>query len=123
MLPQTQQVAGRLAKTNGPSLYLIAQKTAFIPCMTLPIRFWWYSLVKTMAFGTRLLVNNLPEVIIAASCSKNFGLYRERVGLALNGYRNSSVNAQCYQTQSVHCSCYFILCLPHLLASFSGISS
>lgn len=34
------------------------------------------------AYGIRLLAENLPEVIIAASCSKNFGLYRERVGLA-----------------------------------------
>ena len=34
------------------------------------------------AYGVRLLCENLPEVIIAASCSKNFGLYRERVGLA-----------------------------------------
>ncbi|NMH61135.1 aromatic amino acid transaminase [Alteromonas ponticola] len=34
------------------------------------------------AYGIRLLTDNLPEVLIAASCSKNFGLYRERVGLA-----------------------------------------
>lgn len=34
------------------------------------------------AFGIRLMAENLPEVIVAASCSKNFGLYRERVGLA-----------------------------------------
>lgn len=31
-------------------------------------------------WGLRHLVNVCPEVIIAASCSKNFGLYRERVG-------------------------------------------
>lgn len=35
------------------------------------------------AYGLRLMTKNLPEVIVAASCSKNFGLYRERVGLAL----------------------------------------
>ncbi len=33
--------------------------------------------------GTRMLAARLPEVLIAASCSKNFGLYRERVGLTL----------------------------------------
>ncbi len=33
------------------------------------------------AFGLRLLANELPEVLIAASCSKNFGIYRERTGL------------------------------------------
>lgn len=35
------------------------------------------------AAGTRLIVERLPEVLIAASCSKNFGLYRERVGILI----------------------------------------
>ena len=35
------------------------------------------------AYGTRLLASRLPEVIIAASCSKNFGVYRERTGLLM----------------------------------------
>ncbi len=35
------------------------------------------------AAGLRLLVSRLPEVIIAASCSKNLGLYRERTGAAV----------------------------------------
>ena len=32
------------------------------------------------AYGTRRLIATLPEVIVAYSCDKNFGLYRERVG-------------------------------------------
>ncbi|PYF12118.1 aromatic amino acid aminotransferase [Rhodobacter viridis] len=32
------------------------------------------------AAGTRLIAARLPEVMIAASCSKNFGIYRERTG-------------------------------------------
>lgn len=32
------------------------------------------------ASGLRLMAAQLPEVIIASSCSKNFGLYRERTG-------------------------------------------
>lgn len=35
------------------------------------------------AAGLRLLVERLPEVIIAASCSKNMGLYRERTGATI----------------------------------------
>jgi len=35
------------------------------------------------AAATRLLASRLPEVLIAASCSKNFGLYRERTGLLM----------------------------------------
>ena len=33
------------------------------------------------AAGTRLLAARLPEMLIAASCSKNFGIYRERTGV------------------------------------------
>lgn len=35
------------------------------------------------AFGPRLLATRLPEMLVAVSCSKNFGLYRERVGALL----------------------------------------
>ncbi|MEO0369792.1 MAG: amino acid aminotransferase [Pseudomonadota bacterium] len=35
------------------------------------------------AFGVRLAVSTLPEVLIASSCSKNFGLYRERTGCVI----------------------------------------
>jgi aspartate aminotransferase len=32
------------------------------------------------AYGVRLFAAELPELIVAVSCSKNFGLYRERTG-------------------------------------------
>ena len=35
------------------------------------------------AAATRLITSSLPETIIAASCSKNFGIYRERTGLLM----------------------------------------
>jgi len=35
------------------------------------------------AAGVRLMASRVPEMLIAASCSKNFGLYRDRVGAAL----------------------------------------
>lgn len=35
------------------------------------------------AAGLRLLAREVPEMFVAVSCSKNFGLYRERVGLLL----------------------------------------
>ncbi|MBT6926112.1 MAG: aspartate/tyrosine/aromatic aminotransferase [Marinovum sp.] len=35
------------------------------------------------AAATRLIAASLPETIIAASCSKNFGIYRERTGLLM----------------------------------------
>ena len=33
--------------------------------------------------GLRILVSLVDEVLVAASCSKNFGLYRDRVGVAI----------------------------------------
>tara|TARA_B100000767_G_scaffold274568_1_gene307993 strand:- start:2447 stop:3640 length:1194 start_codon:yes stop_codon:yes gene_type:complete len=35
------------------------------------------------AAGLRLMANTVPEMVIASSCSKNFGLYRERTGMAM----------------------------------------
>jgi aspartate aminotransferase len=32
------------------------------------------------AYGVRLLAETLPELVVVSSCSKNFGLYRERTG-------------------------------------------
>lgn len=35
------------------------------------------------AEGVRMIAKRFPEVLIAASCSKNFGIYRERTGVVL----------------------------------------
>ena len=33
------------------------------------------------SYGLRYLANKCPELVVATSCSKNFGLYRERTGM------------------------------------------
>ncbi|WP_106477193.1 amino acid aminotransferase [Phytohalomonas tamaricis] len=40
------------------------------------------------AYGVRLLAEHLDEMIITSSCSKNFGLYRERTGCLILIARN-----------------------------------
>ena len=45
------------------------------------------------AAGLRLMASRLGEVIVAASCSKNLGLYRERTGTALFFGRNTQIAA------------------------------
>lgn len=35
------------------------------------------------AAGVRMVASTMPETIIAASCSKNFGIYRERTGILM----------------------------------------
>ena len=37
----------------------------------------------------RYMASNVPEMFIAASCSKNFGLYRDRVGVAIMVAKNA----------------------------------
>jgi aromatic-amino-acid transaminase len=41
------------------------------------------------AAAVRLVASSLPETIIAASCSKNFGIYRERTGVLMTVSANS----------------------------------
>ncbi|MBY6067318.1 aspartate/tyrosine/aromatic aminotransferase [Leisingera aquaemixtae] len=45
------------------------------------------------ALGVRLVASSCPEVLIAASCSKNFGIYRERTGLLMAVSNDASAQA------------------------------
>ena len=42
------------------------------------------------AYATRLIAESVPETVIASSCSKNFGIYRERAGLLMLVSQDSS---------------------------------
>lgn len=69
-LDQWGQVADLLAKTGA------------LPLIDLAYQGFGDGLDDDAA-GTRLLASRLPQVLIAASCSKNFGIYRERTGILL----------------------------------------
>tara|TARA_R110002110_G_scaffold376446_1_gene586295 strand:+ start:47701 stop:48897 length:1197 start_codon:yes stop_codon:yes gene_type:complete len=56
-----------------------AEKQGFTPFIDLAYQGLGDGLEEDVK-GVRLLAERLPEVIIASSCSKNFGLYRERTG-------------------------------------------
>jgi aspartate aminotransferase len=45
--------------------------------------------IEADAYGTRKILSTVPEAVIAFSGSKNFGLYRERVGAAILVARNA----------------------------------
>jgi aspartate aminotransferase/aromatic-amino-acid transaminase len=45
--------------------------------------------IEADAYGVRKVAANLPEALIAFSASKNFGLYRERAGVAIAIARDS----------------------------------
>tara|TARA_B100001057_G_scaffold391081_1_gene399209 strand:- start:1669 stop:2718 length:1050 start_codon:yes stop_codon:yes gene_type:complete len=42
------------------------------------------------AYATRLISESVPETVIASSCSKNFGIYRDRAGLLMIVSQDSS---------------------------------
>jgi len=52
------------------------------------------------AYGVRRLAKTQPEMLIAASCSKNFGVYRERVGLLMAVSKDATKTALNQQTLS-----------------------
>ncbi len=60
----------------------MAEQQGFVPYIDIAYQGFGLGLDQD-AYGVRLMAERLPEVIIASSCSKNFGIYRERVG-ALN---------------------------------------
>lgn len=60
----------------------MAEKQGFLPFVDIAYQGMGDGLDADAA-GLRLLAQRLPEVIIAASCSKNMGLYRERTGAAV----------------------------------------
>lgn len=70
-----------LNREQWHSMMEAAQKTGFIPFVDIAYQGFGEGLDED-AYGLRLLSQNVPEMIISASCSKNFGLYRERTGLA-----------------------------------------
>ncbi|MDO5603963.1 MAG: amino acid aminotransferase [Paracoccus sp. (in: a-proteobacteria)] len=58
------------------------ERTGAIPLIDLAYQGFGDGLDEDAA-ATRMLAARLPEVLIAASCSKNFGIYRERTGILM----------------------------------------
>ena len=71
-----------LTMQDWAEITAICQRTGAIPFVDVAYLGFANSLEDDAA-GTRMLAAALPEMLIAASCSKNFGLYRERVGIVL----------------------------------------
>ncbi|MGN7868709.1 amino acid aminotransferase [Paracoccus sp. 22332] len=67
----------------------ILEKSGAIPLIDLAYQGFGDGL-DADAEATRLIAARLPEVLIAASCSKNFGIYRERTGILFALAENSA---------------------------------
>src|SRR5690606_19034018 len=57
----------------------LALKNGFTPFIDLAYQGLGDGLAED-TYGVRLLAETLPELVLVSSCSKNFGLYRERTG-------------------------------------------
>lgn len=60
----------------------VLEKTGAIPLIDLAYQGFGNGLDADAA-ATRMIASRLPEVLVAASCSKNFGIYRERTGILM----------------------------------------
>lgn len=82
-----------LSVTQWSEVLSVLQRRQLLPFVDLAYLGFGEGL-EADAFGVRLLAQHLPELLVAVSMSKNFGLYRERVGaLVLIGSRPERVDA------------------------------
>jgi len=71
-----------LSLSQWQTIATMAEQQGFVPFVDIAYQGLGDGLDQDAA-GLRTLVERLPEVIVAASCSKNMGLYRERTGITL----------------------------------------
>ena len=68
----------------------IAKERGFTPLVDMAYQGFGTGLDEDAA-GLRYLADNVPELLLCSSCSKNFGLYRERIGAVSIVAENSNV--------------------------------
>jgi aspartate aminotransferase len=72
---------GDLTKEQWQALAKLCEHRGLVPFIDLAYQGLAEGLDED-AYGVRLMAEKLPEVVVVSSCSKNLGLYRERVGAA-----------------------------------------
>jgi aspartate aminotransferase len=77
----------------------IALERGFIPFIDIAYQGLGQSL-DADAYGLRMMAERLPELLVASSCSKNFGLYRERTG-SITMIAESAEQAKIVSAQSM----------------------
>lgn len=76
-----------------PEIAALAQQRGFVPLLDMAYQGFAEDLDRD-AIGARILAGAVPEMLLCTSCSKNFGLYRERIGaLSLIADRASAAAA------------------------------
>lgn len=68
-----------LAESHWRRIAEIANQQGFTPFIDMAYQ-GLSAGVEEDAMGVRIMADAVPELVVASSCSKNFGLYRDRVG-------------------------------------------
>ena len=68
-----------LSKEQWQQVTQLAKQNGFTPLIDMAYQGFGLGLDED-AFGPRLMAQELDELLLCSSCSKNFGLYRERIG-------------------------------------------
>lgn len=80
-----------LSNEDWDAIAEIALRRGFIPFIDFAYQGFGDGL-DADAYGVRLLSDKLPELLVTASCSKNFAIYRERTGVAMVISENEDVS-------------------------------
>lgn len=78
-----------LNMTQWKEVVQVLLETGAIPMVDIAYQGFGDGLEQDAA-PTRLVASSVPECLIAASCSKNFGIYRERTGLLMAVSQNAA---------------------------------
>ncbi|ASP47858.1 amino acid aminotransferase [Cognaticolwellia beringensis] len=68
-----------LTKEQWQQIAEVAKNVGFLPLIDMAYQGFGEGLEED-AYGLRLMADSVKEMIVCSSCSKNFGLYRERIG-------------------------------------------
>ncbi len=68
-----------LNKEQWQEVTELASKIGFLPVVDMAYQGFGQGLDED-AYGVRLMADSIEQMILCSSCSKNFGLYRERIG-------------------------------------------
>jgi len=71
-----------LQREHWQAIAALARQNGFLPFVDTAYHGLGQGLEEDV-YGIRLLAESVPEMMVAYSCSKNFGLYRERIGAAI----------------------------------------
>lgn len=111
-----------LTDEQWDSIADLAEKRGFLPFVDLAYLGLGRGLEQD-AYGVRRIAERVPEMLVAVSCSKNFGLYRERTGCAMLLHRQAQTAQLAYDNLLVVLRGNYSMPPDHGAAAVVGVLS